>query len=81
MIFKKSGRKLNNKFKYGKITLENVRSYKCLGFMVTPSGEIKTGLNDLRIKGPQSPSKDQKISWHTLSLKYLQYYSPFQLHG
>ena len=60
MIFNKSGRKLNNKFKYGKITLENVRSYKYLGFMVTPSGEIKTGLNDLRIRGLKALLKIKK---------------------
>ena len=27
--------------------LENVRSYRYLGFVITPSGEISTGLNDL----------------------------------
>ena len=28
--------------------LENVNKFKYLGFMITPSGEIKSGLNDLR---------------------------------
>ena len=51
MIFNKTGRTLNNKFHYGKITLDNVRTYKYLGFVVTPSGEIKTGLDDLRARG------------------------------
>ena len=30
------------------VKLEMVREYKYLGFIVTPSGEISTGLNDLR---------------------------------
>ena len=30
------------------VQLENVRSYKYLGFVITPSGEILTGLQDLR---------------------------------
>ena len=30
------------------VQLENVRSYKYLGFVITPSGEISTGLKDLR---------------------------------
>ena len=34
--------------------LENVRTYKYLGFVLTPSGEIKTGLQDLRDRALKS---------------------------
>ena len=40
MIFNKTGRLLRNKF--------NVRSYKYLGLVFTPSGEIKSALDDLK---------------------------------
>ena len=33
------------------VQLENIRVYKYLGFMITPSGEINTGLRDLRDRG------------------------------
>ena len=49
MIFNKTGRLIrNNKFYLNGIELENVRSYKYLGFLFTPSGEIRRGLHDLR---------------------------------
>ena len=48
MIFNKTGRLLRNKFHLSGVGLENVRSYKYLGFLFTPSGEIKSGLHDLR---------------------------------
>jgi hypothetical protein len=48
MIFNKTGRLFRNKFYLNGIELENVRSYKYLGFLFTPSGEIKSGLHDLR---------------------------------
>lgn len=48
MIFNKTGRLLRRKFVYGQHTIKTVRTYKYLGFIVTPSGEIKTGLNDLK---------------------------------
>ena len=35
-------------FRINGTQLENVRSYKYLGFLLTPSGEISSGLNDLR---------------------------------
>ena len=38
-------------FRINGIQLENVRSYKYLGFLLTPSGEISSGLNDLRDLG------------------------------
>ena len=48
MIFNKSGRLIRKKFQINGVNLENVRSYKYLGFIITPSGEIGTGLHDLR---------------------------------
>ena len=49
MIFNKTGRLIRNYSFYldGK-KLDMVRSYKYLGFLVTPSGEIGSGLKDLR---------------------------------
>ena len=39
---------IREKFLLNGIQLENVREYKYLGFIFTPSGEISTGLKDLR---------------------------------
>ena len=44
MTFNKTGRLLRH---INSIQLENVRSYKYLGFLLTPPGEITSGLNDL----------------------------------
>ena len=41
----------NYKFTYNGAPLECVREYKYLGFTVTPSGEVRTGLEDLRRRG------------------------------
>ena len=48
MIFNKTGRLRRRAFYINNTQLENVRSYKYLGFLLTPSGEISSGLNDLR---------------------------------
>ena len=48
MIFNKTGRLIRRDFYLGSSKLENVRSYKYLGLIITPSGEIKSGLDDLR---------------------------------
>ena len=48
MIFNKTGRIKHRIFHYKGIPLENVFSYKYLGFLVTPSGSITKGLEDLR---------------------------------
>ena len=58
MIFNKTGRLLKNyKFTYDNKTLECVREYKYLGFIVTPSGEIGTGLKDLRNRAMRGLAK------------------------
>ena len=48
MIFNKTGRLIRRNFYLDGNKLENVRSYKYLGLYFTPSGEIKTALDDLR---------------------------------
>ena len=48
MIFNKTGRLIRRTFKYKGSQLEIVREYKYLGFILTPSGEITTGLKDLK---------------------------------
>ena len=47
-IFNKTGRLYRDKITMNGTILENVRIYKYLGFLFTPSGEIKSGLQDLR---------------------------------
>ena len=61
MIFTKTGRLLKNyKFHYKKTDLKCVREYKYLGFLVTPSGEISSGLEDLRIRALKALAKIKK---------------------
>ena len=51
MIFNKTGRLMRRNFIYKNEKLEIVREYKYLGFLLTPSGEISSGLNDLKDRG------------------------------
>ena len=71
MIFNKSGRLISRPFYLNGVKLEMVRSYKYLGFVITPSGEINTGLEDLRgrafkgfmkLRNDMGPSFNQDIS-------------------
>ena len=48
MIFNKTGKLIRCNFKYKNMNINTVREYKYLGFMITPSGEITTGLKDLK---------------------------------
>ena len=48
MIFNQTGRLSKENIFMNGVQLENVREYKYLGFIFTPSGEIGTGLQDLR---------------------------------
>ena len=50
MTFNKTGKLLRNSFYIGGKKLENVRSYKYLGLVFTPSGEIKSALDDLKAR-------------------------------
>ena len=42
---------LRNRFSLGNVKLENVRVYKYLGLVITPSGEIRSALEDLKCRG------------------------------
>ena len=76
MIFNKGGRLMRRHFCLDGVPLENVRSYKYLGFLITPSGEINTGLKDLRDRAMKAYMKiksDMGVSFNqniptTLSL-------------
>ena len=48
MIFNKTGRLLHKRFYLGGEEVGTAREYKYLGFKVTPSGEINSGLTDLK---------------------------------
>ena len=48
MIFNKSGKFFRRNFKLGNENIFTTNSYKYLGFIVTPSGEISSGLKDLK---------------------------------
>ena len=70
MIFNKTGRLMRRPFFLDGVKLEMVRAYKYLGFVITPSGEINTGLKDLRdralkgfmkLKNDLGPSFNQDI--------------------
>ena len=67
MIFNKTGRLMSRPFFLNGVKLEMVRSYKYLGFVITPSGEITTGLRDLRdraLKGFMKMKNDLGISFN-----------------
>ena len=48
MIFNKTGRLIRTPFYYNDIKLENVKQFKYLAFLLTTSGETKSGLKDLK---------------------------------
>ena len=48
MIFNKTGRLIRRNFKYRDKNIGTIREYKYLGFVLTPSGEIVSGLHDLK---------------------------------
>ena len=48
MIFNRNGRHMRRNFNFGKNKIETTKQYKYLGFLITPSGEITTGLKDLK---------------------------------
>ena len=48
MIFNKTGRHIRRKYFFGTQEIGTTREYKYLGFKVTPSGEINSGLVDLK---------------------------------
>ena len=60
MIFNKTGRHMRQNFYFGKDRLDTTRQYKYLGFLVTPSGEINSGLKDLKDRALRAFSKLKK---------------------
>ena len=48
MIFNKAGRRIHRNFYYKGVLIEHVNVYIYLGFMVSASGSISKGLEDLR---------------------------------
>ena len=48
MIFNKSGKLLRRHFQVGNEIIYTTKTYKYLGFILMPSGEINTGIKDLR---------------------------------
>ena len=50
MIFNKSGRFVKTVYKMNNLFIHCTNSYKYLGFIFTPSGEITTGLKDLKVR-------------------------------
>ena len=50
MIFNKSGKFFRRSFKFDNEQIFTTNSYKYLGFILTPSGEITSGLKDLNDK-------------------------------
>ena len=57
MIFNKCGRHMRRNFYFGEEKIETSRKYKYLGFMITPSGEITTGLQDLKDRALKATMK------------------------
>ena len=60
MIFNKTGRHIRRNIYFGDVRIETTRQYKYLGFMVTPSGEITTGLKDLKDRATRAMAKMRK---------------------
>ena len=48
MVFNKNGRHIRKSFPYGENKIDSTKQYKYLGFLITPSGEINSGLKDLK---------------------------------
>ena len=54
IIFNKTGRFLRRSFQVGEKIIFTTNTYKYLGFVMTPSGEINTGLQDLKDRALRS---------------------------
>ena len=48
MVFNKTGRHIRCDIKTNGMLITSVREYKYLGFLITPSGEVLTGIKDLK---------------------------------
>ena len=48
MVLNKTGRHIRCNIKCNEMMITSVRQYKYLGFLITPSGEVTTGIQDLK---------------------------------
>ena len=48
MVFNKTGRHIRCNIRTNGMLITSVREYKYLGFLITPSGEVSTGIKDLK---------------------------------
>ena len=48
MVFDKTGRRIRCNIRTNGMLITSVREYKYLGFLITPSGEVSTGIKDLK---------------------------------
>ena len=60
MISNKTGRHIRQDFYFGSDRLTSTREYKYLGFLITPSGEINSGLKDLKDRAQRAFFKLKK---------------------
>ena len=68
MTFNETGRLIRTNICFQIIKVETVRSFKYLEFLITPSGEIKSGLDDLRLRAMKAFFKLKRslgTSFHT----------------
>ena len=69
MIFNKTGRHIRTDFQFGQDRLTSTREYKYLGFLITPSGEINSGLKDLKDRAQRALFKLKKKMGSTFRTK------------
>ena len=61
MIFNRTGKHIKRSFNSGKEKIFTTNSYKYLGFVITPSGALTSGLTDLKNRALKAYCKIKKI--------------------
>ena len=61
MIFNRTGKHIKRSFNCGKEKMFTTNSYKYLGFVITPSGALTSGLTDLKNRALKAYYKIKKI--------------------
>ena len=70
MIFNNCGKSLNNYlFRYGADELENVKSYKYLGLIMSPYGNFNLAVEELKKVALKALCKYYEKRWETTSEK------------
>ena len=65
MIFNKTGKFIRRSYPMKNGTIETTKTYKYLGFVFTPSGEINSGLRDLKERATRAYQKlKQKLGFY-----------------